>query len=76
MKRYGKAQSRRSKQADRYVPRNTDDLGGADAGSFGAVAPKHRRTKSTPDGLGLGLGLALCLGLGWWPSGREGKQLA
>ena len=31
MKRYGKAQSRRSKQTDRYVPRNTDDLGGADA---------------------------------------------
>ena len=35
------------------------DLGGElNAGSFGAVAPKHRRTMSTPaHGVGLGLGL-------------------
>ena len=46
--------------ADAKRPRAREapgDLGGADAGSFGAVAPKHRRTKSTPDGVGLGLGL-------------------
>ena len=52
MKRYGKAQSRRSKQADRYVPKNTDDLGGADvrvgtAATEGSVAASDRLLNST-----------------------------
>ena len=51
MKRYGKAQSRRSKQADRYVPRNTDDLGGADAyvgAVFGSAHTKAARPRFDP----------------------------
>ena len=51
MKRYGKAQSRRSKQADRYVPKNTDDLGGADAyvgAVFGSAHTKAARPRFDP----------------------------
>ena len=48
---YGKAQSRRSKQADAYVPRNADDLGGADAyvgPFFGSAHTKATRPRFDP----------------------------